>query len=217
MALGRFGAAARKLGKSARTRARLMDATAIVLARDGIEAASINEIANTAELANGTFYNHFKGKDEAVTTVALSIVGEIIGTLDEAMAGIDKAADRIAFRARQFIELATLYPEWGLTLFRTVWWMPDLRHQLGKHLLADLERGVKSGEFNIEIDDFLISIFASTNMSAVLARVQGTAGPEIGARVAEYQLRMLGVPDAKAAKIARRPLTQLEFKDLNLS
>ena len=51
------------LGKSARTRAQLMDAAIAVLARHGIEAASVNEIARAAGVANGTFYVHFRDKD----------------------------------------------------------------------------------------------------------------------------------------------------------
>ena len=57
-----FGEAARGQGKSARTRARLMDAAVAVFARDGFEAASVNEIARAADVANGTFYLHFRDR-----------------------------------------------------------------------------------------------------------------------------------------------------------
>jgi AcrR family transcriptional regulator len=212
MTLGRFGQGARKLGKSDRTRARLMDAATLVFAQSGVEAASVNEIAQTAELANGTFYNHFKGKEEIVTTVAFNILSEIVDTLDEAMAGMTNAAERVSFGTRQFIELASIQPEWGLSLFRAVWSRPDLRRESSMHLRADLERGVGEGEFKVEVDDFLINLFASMNMMGVIARIRGNAGPETGARVAELQLRMLGVPNAQAKKISERKLKTLQFK-----
>jgi AcrR family transcriptional regulator len=69
---------AKKLGKSARTRARLIDAALAVFAREGLDAASINEITREADVANGTFYLHFKDKDELTSVVALSVAAEIV-------------------------------------------------------------------------------------------------------------------------------------------
>jgi AcrR family transcriptional regulator len=212
MVLGRFGENARKRGKTERTRARLMDAATIIFARNGVEAASVNEIAQTAELANGTFYNHFTGKDEIVSTVAFKIINEIVHTLDEAMAGMTNAAERISFGTRQFVELAAIQPEWGLSLFRAVWSMPDLRRQASVYVRTDLEAGVRDGVFKIEIDEFLINVFAAMLMVAVFARARGQAGPEAGMRVAELQLRMLGVSAAAAKKISQRKLEKLDFK-----
>ena len=73
-----FANRARAEGKSARTRARLMDAAVAVFARKGIEAASVNEIAQAADVANGTFYNHFKDKDEIVGVVAFAIGSRLV-------------------------------------------------------------------------------------------------------------------------------------------
>ena len=111
--VGLFALEARDLGKSARTRARLMDAAVRVFARVGFEAASVNEIAQAADVANGTFYLHFKDKDEIVTAVAFRIAGDVARQLDEAMSGIDDAVERCSFATRQFIDIAFSEPEWG--------------------------------------------------------------------------------------------------------
>lgn len=203
---GVFAQRARKAGKRARTRARLMDAAVEVFARQGIEAASVNEIAAAAEVANGTFYNHFGDKDEIVAVVAFAIAGEVAQRLDAAMAGIDDAAERTSFATRQFVELATSAPTWGRALVRAVWYLPDLRRRVSAYARADIERGVRAGTFKVEVDDLLVDIFASLVVTAVFLRLEGDAGPEAGPRVAEHQLRLLGVPAARAKRVAWRKL-----------
>jgi len=202
---------ARGLGKSARTRARLMDAAVEVFARQGIEAASVNEIAQAADVANGTFYNHFKDKDEIVGVVAFAIAGDVAERLDQAMEGFEDAAERTSFATRQFIELATSAPNWGRALVRAVWYLPELRRQVSAFARSDIERGVKSGLFKVELDDFLVDLFASLVVMTVFLRLEGEAGPDAGAQAAEHQLRMLGVPPARAKRVAWRELTPLSL------
>ncbi len=206
---GVFARRAREGGKSARTRARLMDAAVQVFARQGIEAASVSEIAQAADVSNGTFYNHFKDKDEIVGVVAFAIAGDVARRLDETMRTLDDAAERTSFATRQFIDLATSAPEWGRALVRAVWYLPALRHQVSAFARADLERGVREGVFKVEVDDLLVDLFATMVVTVLMLRLEGEAGPDAGARTAEHQLRMLGVPPARARRVAHRPLPPL--------
>jgi AcrR family transcriptional regulator len=210
---GLFAGRARAGRKSERTRARLMDAAVAVFAHVGIEAASVNEITQAADVANGTFYNHFKDKHELVGAVAFAIAGDVAQRLDEAMAGLEDPADRTSFATRQFIELATSFPDWGRALVRAVWYLPELRRQVSAFARADIERGVKSGVFKVELDDFLVDLFASLVVMTVFLRLEGEAGPDAGARAAEHQLRMLGVPPARAKRVAWRELVPLTLED----
>lgn len=203
---GLFVREARNLGKSARTRARLMDAAVGVFARDGFEAASVNEIARAAEVANGTFYVHFKDKDDIVVAVAFRIAGDVARQLDEAMTHIDDAVERVSLATRQFVDLACSQPEWGWALMRAVRFLPDLHRQVVGYLRADLERGMRQGVFAARVDDFTIGIFSAMVMAALAERLRGAAGPEAGSKVAELQLRMLGVAPARAHAAAWRPI-----------
>jgi AcrR family transcriptional regulator len=209
---GIFASEARDKGKSARTRARLMDAAVGVFARVGFEAASVNEIAQAADVANGTFYLHFKDKNEIVSAVAFRIAGDIARQLDEAMADIDDAIERACFATRQFIDIACSEPEWGWALFRATWFLPELRKRSNEYLRADLQRGARQGSFTVKVDDFLIDMFASMVLTALFGRLSGEADKDAGCKVAELQLRMLGVPPAKAKKAAWRKLEPLKLK-----
>ncbi len=206
-----FASRARDEGKSARTRARLMDAAVGVFAREGIEAASVNEIAQAADVANGTFYNHFKDKDEIVGSVAFAMARDVAARLDEAMQDLEDADERTSFATRQFIELATSAPEWGRALVDAVWHLPALRRQVSAYARADIDRGVRDGVFKVEVDDLLVDLFASMVLMAVFLRLEGEEGADTGARVAEHQLRMLGVSAARAKRVAWRTLTPLSL------
>lgn len=209
MDLGPFASEARELGKSARTRAHLMDAAVKIFAREGYEAASVNRIAQAAGVVNGTFYLHFKDKDEIAASVAYGIAAEVARRIDEAMKGVDDAAERVSMATCRFVEFAAARPEWGMALFRAVWTFPDLRKDVIAYIRADLKRGEKQGVFKTPVDDFTVDMAASMTLAAVFARLQGAAGSDAGPKTAELQLRMLGVAPAKARKAAWRPLPAL--------
>lgn len=208
-----FSARARRGRKSERTRARLMDAAAEVFAREGIEAASVNAIAHAADVSNGTFYNHFRDKDEIVGVVAFGIARDLARRIDESLAGVEDAAERTTFGTRQFVEIAASEPTWGRALVRSVWLLPELRREVSGFARADLERGVQSGAFKVEVDDLLVDLFAGMVLTAVWLRMDGEEGADVGARVAEHQLRMLGVAPARARRLAWRPLEPLSLCD----
>lgn len=200
-----------KPGKSERTRAKLMEAALGVFARDGFEAASVNEIARAAEVVNGTFYIHFKDKNDIAAAVTYRIAADITRQLDEAMADVDDAIERTSTATRRFIEFAASEAEWGMALWRAVWFFRDFRGNVAGHLRADLLRGRRQGAFTVEIDNFLIDTFAAMTMNALFARLQGTAGADAGSKVAELQLRMLGVSAARAKAAAWKKLAPLNL------
>ena len=208
---GRFASEARKLGKSARTRARLMDAAVSIFARDGFEAASVNEIARAADVVNGTFYLHFKDKNDIAAAVAYRIAADVARQLDTAMEDIHDAVERVSCATRRFIEFASAEPEWGWAMFHAMRFFRELRGEVVSYMRGDLLRGRRQGAFTVEIDDFLVDMFGSMTMTALYGRLQGTSGPEAGSKVAELQLRMLGVPAKRAKAAAWRKLPPLEI------
>jgi hypothetical protein len=48
------------------------------------------------------------------------------------------------------------------------------------------------------VDDLVVDLFTSMVVTAIYLRLEGEAGPDVGARVAEHQLRWLGVSPTRA-------------------
>jgi AcrR family transcriptional regulator len=63
---------------AARNRAALAAAARRVFERDGFVAARITDIADEAGLAHGSFYSHFRTKEDALAAVLAEIAGEML-------------------------------------------------------------------------------------------------------------------------------------------
>ncbi len=183
-----------------------MDAAVHIFARDGFKAASVHEITKIAGIANGTFYTHFRDREEIGAAVAFALLNQIAIQTHAAMAQIEDARLRTTMATRLFIDLALSNPDWGGALFRASWYFATFREAVTAYLRADLKLGISQGVFAIELDDLVIDSFVSMTMTAVFGRLGGNLGPDAGPRVAELQLIMLGVAPATAREIAWRDL-----------
>ncbi|HWD27388.1 MAG TPA: helix-turn-helix domain-containing protein [Rhizomicrobium sp.] len=208
---GIFASEARHLGKSARTRGRIMDAAVSLFARNGFEATSVNEIARAADVANGTFYLHFKDKDELVAALTLRMASDVTRRISEAMADVTDAIERVARGTRHFIELAASEPDWGWGVYRALAAMPRAG-ALGGYMRADMALGARQKLFTVKVDDFVTTMFGAALVAALAMRLRGEGGPEIGSRCAELQLRMLGAPSARARRAAWREIAPLTLR-----
>ena len=85
----------------AQTRERLLEAAFAVFARDGIEAASIEEIAEAAGYSRGAFYSNFESKDDLL----LALLGRKMEEAKENIAAIlgdNLRPDQIIERIREY-------------------------------------------------------------------------------------------------------------------
>lgn len=85
--------------KAEDTRRALFAAAATVVGKYGYEGASVTRITSLAGVANGTFYNYFKTRqdlfDQLLPTVGDQLLDHIRSRLDPASAGIERERQRI--------------------------------------------------------------------------------------------------------------------------
>lgn len=198
---GHFGALATGGGKKERTRAALVDAAVRVVAEKGMEALKISDITAAAEMANGTFYNHFHDKDEILREAAYGIAVEISRQLDAGMEGIDDAALRVATATTRFIEIAVDSPDWAAVLLGSVDHVPQLNDDVDAYLRSDLELGVTQGKFDVEVTRFLVDQIMALIGAALRTQLKSGADVDVTRQVCENILRLLGLTPAKARKI----------------
>lgn len=60
------------------TRKKLLDAAKTVLAEKGLSAATVEEIADRADVGRGSFYYHFDAKDELIRQMMAKLLGELM-------------------------------------------------------------------------------------------------------------------------------------------
>jgi AcrR family transcriptional regulator len=199
-----FQRKSRDANKRARTRGALIDSAIEVFSTRGFDAAKISDITTGAGLANGTFYNHFRDKDELAVEATRAVALEIVQAIDDAMADVDDAGERIVTGCVRFVALAVEQADWGRVLLS---WMQRFAGgglDVARFLRADVQRGVDQGLFEIELDDFLIEELCGL-VSASLRR-QLRTGPDdrLMARTTQNMLRLLGFSPAKAARTVER-------------
>jgi AcrR family transcriptional regulator len=74
--------------RRARTRDALLASAARLFAAQGVEATTIAQIADGADIGYGSFYNHFRGIEDIAEVLAADSVRGILATTEAAMAGV---------------------------------------------------------------------------------------------------------------------------------
>ena len=188
-------------GKRARTRARLTDAALRLMSERGINATSVSEIAAAAELANGTFYLYFRDKSEIIAVVCRAVTQAMHDDMSSTRLSLADGAARVAYGTQQFIEIAAAEPVWGRLLVSAFTEFEAIKEDIAHYMRLDVALGIEQGRFSEPLDEFVIDAHLAILRAGVVARLAG-AGPDVSARAAEYQLRILGmgVKDAKRVR-----------------
>ena len=171
------------------------------MSEQGINATSVSEIAAAAELANGTFYLYFRDKSEIIAVVCRAVTQAMHDDMSSTRLSLDDGAARVAYGTQQFIEIAAAEPVWGRLLVSAFTEFEAIKEDIAHYMRLDVALGIEQGRFSEPLDEFVIDAHLAILRAGVVARLAG-AGPDVSARAAEYQLRILGmsVKDAKRVR-----------------
>ena len=191
--------------KKLRTRGLLFDSALVIFCKQGISNTRLEDITQYAGIANATFYNHFKDKDEFVHALAISIVLELLKPLEGALVEIKDAAIRIVVLTNVIMNTALKQELWGTFLAQSFYIVP-LRilvpAGLSRHLDAStrlkaiIDSGVEQGSFSIISDRFQMEQVSWVLLSGL--RRLGKGDVNIIDRTSENMLRLLGVSSVNA-------------------
>jgi AcrR family transcriptional regulator len=151
-----MGVAERREREKAERRCAILDAAEHVFLKKGLAAATMDEIAQQAEVSKGTLYLYFKGKDELYLTIALRALSEMVQVFEDVVARGGTGLERLERLMRAHCTFALEHGD----RFRiaTSWLTSDYSvsdesPQFGEYkaLVAKLfERGVESIEIGKE-------------------------------------------------------------------
>jgi AcrR family transcriptional regulator len=186
--------------KRLRTRHALIDSAIDVFSERGFEDASISEIAAVAGLANGTFYNHFRDKDELAAASAAAITLEIAKQLDERMSDLKAGVSRVVAASFAFVRLASEHKPWGMVLVEQLQRRPAEAAAAMQYMRADIQLAVEQRGLDVVIDDFLLDQLGALMIAALRRQLaEGYQEAQLH-RTCEHILRVLGL----TPKAARR-------------
>ncbi|MEU5319931.1 TetR family transcriptional regulator [Streptomyces sp. NPDC021056] len=195
--------------RRAETRGALVRAARQILAESGDTSASIQTIAERADVGFGSFYNHFDSKAELFETAVIDAFEEFGQAFDERLTGIDDPAELLAAGFRLSARMADSHPELMQVLRRRGLGHIHSGNGLARRALRDLQVGIASGRFTTTLDPVVaLTALGGTLLSLVELRFARPEvdGDEAAVNLAEMVLRMLGLPADDAHEVARRPL-----------
>ncbi|MEU5312603.1 helix-turn-helix domain-containing protein [Streptomyces sp. NPDC021562] len=194
--------------RRAETRRALVRAARQILAESGDAGASIQAIAERADVGFGSFYNHFDSKAELFEAAVVDALEEFGQAFDERLTGIDDPAELVADGFRLSARMADSHPELMQVLRRRGLGHIHSDNGLARRALRDLQVGIASGRFTALDPVVALSALGGTLLSLVELRFARPEmdGDEAAVNLAEMVLRMLGLPADDAHEVARRPL-----------
>ncbi|WP_438391958.1 TetR/AcrR family transcriptional regulator [Caballeronia sp. DA-9] len=198
-----------------RNREALIKAAGTVMTEKGIDAATMLEIAELADVGAGTVYNYFKSKDELAIAVLEEMMHELALRIERATATVEDPAEVYAFGVRTVLDAATTDLSWKQMLYRSEVIADALFRRMGPFAIRDLQRAVAAGRFHVPDPALVWHLTAhaivGVSLSITTGRIPNEAKEEIVARL----LCMTGIGVDAAKALARRPRPAAVVKGLN--
>jgi AcrR family transcriptional regulator len=188
--------------KGQRTKALLMDAALDLFAERGIDATSVNEITAHANVANGTFYYHYKDKEEFVDALEHAVATMFVNRVDEFMEKLTDGAERVATATQQIIHLASADPAWGWMIVHAFMDLGKFSASISRGIRKDVSLAIEQGYFQTEPSDIAYGMLLSVVGAGLKARLESPSTVGIEVLTSEYVLRMLGLEPDRARALA---------------
>jgi AcrR family transcriptional regulator len=150
-------AAKTKLSRAERndeTKRKLFHAAAKVVGRLGYAEASVARITELAEVAQGTFYNHFENRQELLDDLLPALGLEMLEFIQERTLGVESGAAKEDARFRAFFEFLQVRPEFLRILNEAEVYAPKGYHRHTSGLAISYMRSLKRGRLSGLVDDF---------------------------------------------------------------
>ncbi|EMK02250.1 MULTISPECIES: TetR/AcrR family transcriptional regulator [unclassified Leptospira] len=193
------------LPKRERTRLQILKAALKLFARKDAGEASISDVIAEAEIANGTFYNHFKTKEELLEASSLTLIESLASEVETIMGDMDDPAERMALAGIYFFKKARMDSNWAWALIRVAAVTPRMSDILLSYPLRDLQRGITSGKFSIESTETALGLFVGSLHYGIRNILEGRAKNKLHDReMMTLVLRGYGVKIEIAKKLASK-------------
>lgn len=199
-------APSRNARRREQTRAKLVEAAKVLIARQGVERTRINEITELADVGFGSFYNYFDSKSAIIDAVLSDTAASHAQSLVAATAEVEDPAEVIAIAHRHFVRLATEDPQLAALAIELVFTNQAIANSLRPFARDDLRRGVEAKRLDIADIEVALHATGGALQGTIRGVLEGELGPDADVAHAALILRMLGLPRDEADEVARRPM-----------
>ncbi len=183
----------------------------------GVDAVTIEDITEAADIARRTFYHYFDSKNDALVPIARARTKDLNRRIDQTVALIDDPAEVISVALRHTLRSMPEDPLCAWFIFRSGLPQKRLREGIGESGTRDVRRGIESGRFVVANTEAVTTLMSGVVIGALNDRLEGVLSDSDLDDVVEYVLRLLGVPMDEARDIAHRALSELAAQDARVA
>ncbi len=191
--------------RKARTRKKLLDAAVSLIRERDLEAISIVDITEAADVGLGTFYNHFESKQILLKAMADEFLVTYEETLDAMVADVEDIAEVFVISYRYTLMSARNEDGWNI-----IRQMPHhfIRDKLEQRSFSDMNKGIESGRFKVSGAENFGKFLNNAVVGILWGLADGAVTMEQAESYVEYFLKLLGVKesDVPALMAVRLPL-----------
>ncbi len=143
--------------RESKRRSQIISAARQVFSRKGYDAATVEEIAETAGVSKGLIYNYFRSKEDILLATAEALMDRFQEHMERMSTTTATASDKIL--AAQHMHTEAMIKEWDFVQIMLEFWSESVRRpeiarpyaqmfrQARAYLEAIIENGIASGEF----------------------------------------------------------------------
>lgn len=192
------------------TRGRLIEAGRKVFADKGVDAATIQDITDTADVGRGSFYNFFDTKEDLVGAIVSELVEDLVQLEGFVSREYDDPMVALVATLRASFQMMSANPPLAWFIVRTQRVGGPLFGKFHDLTVDLIKRGVAAGKFKVEDPELALILLGGNMLTGIEAILLGLVPPEAGDQIVECTLRSLGVPVAAAQKAVAAQLPSLE-------
>ena len=207
----------RKERKRLKTKDDLLVAAQELFLEHGVDAVTINQITEKADIGLGTFYNYFKSKSEIVDGLAESVAHVYHREIDALTAGMEDSAEIVSASVLHTFKKAKPNSNWGKLLFDRGAPIERITANIQSRAINDWMHGVKTGRFKVDNVPVMLALHTGGFLAVANGIYHGILPASSDKICAQQMLEMLGIDKAEAAKIVAKPLKRIKTHDLPVS
>jgi len=195
-----------------RTREALLAAGRQLFAQRDVDAVSIDEIVNVADVAKGSFYNHFPDKEAFAREIGAAVRNKIEDMIISATAGVTDPALHVALGMCVFAHFANTSRDGARVLYKLNDGSTMVEAPINRRVVDVVRRGLEAGRFcDIDLQTGILLVMGQTVITVrhVLEERRTTPPAEVAQNMARSMLRALGVPLAEARRLATQAASRI--------
>jgi len=188
-----------------RNRDALIRAAYSVVSRKGIDATTVHDITEEADVGLGTAYNYFRSKDDLILAAIEQSMDRLARRIQVVTDTFEDPAQVYAYGTRTLMDTATTDQRWQWLMQRSEVIADAIIRCFGPYAMRDLEQARAAGRYQFDSVDLVWRQAAWSIVGVSLAVCEGRQSADDLTEAVANLLCLAGMDRAAAWEVARRP------------